>query len=65
MASHDQRGTCPPLLLGTICLPHTTQGYASGDPSKRGNLVYLAAEVGMFGLVGAAVKVGVDLLRSK
>ncbi len=41
------------------------QGYASGDPAKRGNPLFLAAEVGLFGLAATTIKVAVDLVRSK
>lgn len=47
------------------CHATTLQGYSSGDPSRRGNALFLAAEMGMFGLVGTAVKAAVDLLRSR
>jgi hypothetical protein len=49
-------------VVATVLL---LQGYASGDPERRGNPLFLIADVGMFGLVGTAIKVAVDLIRNK
>jgi hypothetical protein len=41
------------------------QGYASGEPAKRANPLYIVGMVGMLGLVGTTIKVAVDLLSKK
>jgi hypothetical protein len=41
------------------------QGYASGEPAKRANPLYMVGMVGMLGLVGTTIKVAVDLLSKK
>jgi hypothetical protein len=41
------------------------QGYASGDPKKRGNPIYFGGMLGMLGLLGTTIKVAVDLINSK
>jgi glutathione S-transferase len=41
------------------------EGYACGDPKKRGNPIYFAGMLGMLGLLGTTIKVAVDLINSK
>jgi hypothetical protein len=39
------------------------QGYASGEPKKRANPVFIVGMLGMLGLVGTTIRMAVGLLR--
>ena len=40
------------------------KGYSTGDPKRRVNAGTLLGYVGLFGLVGTAAKIAIDLLSS-
>lgn len=63
----QQTAVCSAGTKGTGLWPLSCylQGYACGDPKKRGNPIYFAGMLGMLGLLGTTIKVAVDLIGSK
>lgn len=49
-------------LVGRVCY---FKGYSTGDPQKRINAGTLVGYVGLFGLIGTAIKIAADAFTSK